>query len=87
MKSYTVNKFLNKKPRIMGLEVPLFFGFIGLVIICSLLFLSNIKLVMFFILAGVLAAVYIILLIAQKVNIGRLLFSEKLPDVVVNDNF
>lgn len=71
----------------MGLEVPFFFGFIGLVIICSLLFLSNLTLKMLLVMVAVLVGGYIFLLLVQKVNIFRLLFSEKLPDVVVNDNF
>ena len=71
----------------MGLTVPLFFSYIGIVVICAITLFSHISVKKFIVIVVLLALVYLVLFLAGKLNFGKLLFSEKFPDVVINDNF
>lgn len=71
----------------MGLSVIFFFIYIMCLFIATLILLSNMDLTTFLITLSLLGFVYLAFFVLGRVNIIRLFFSDKLPDIVVNDNF
>jgi len=87
MKSFRVNKNVNKQPYILGLRLPLFYVFILLLIIVVFLLSAGITLFRLAFYSGLLAAGYLVL---KKMNSGALLDSisnEWFPGTIINDNY
>ena len=87
MKSFRVNKNVNKQPYILGLRLPLFYLFMLVLIMVVFLLSTGITLFKLAFYSGLLTAGYLIL---KKLNSGALLDSisnERFPNTIINDNY
>lgn len=87
MKSFRVNKNVNRQPYILGLRLPLFYFFMLELIIVIFLLSAGITLLKLAIYFGLLTAGYLVL---KKMNSGALLDSisnERFPGIIINDNY
>ena len=87
MKSFRVNKNVNKQPYILGLRLPLFYLFILVLIMVIFLLSAGITLFKLAFFTIFLIAGYLVL---KKLNSGSLLDSisnERFPGTIINDNY
>ncbi len=87
MKTYKVNKNVNKEPFIFGLKVPLFFVFIGIVLLVIFSFVSSISWTKLYVSILVITISYSILKRMNKGSILDRITKEKFPDTIINDNY
>jgi hypothetical protein len=87
MKTYRVNKNVNKEPYILGLRLPLFYIFAGIVAVAIFSLIGGVTLFRFLAALSVLATSFFVL---RKLNTGDLfsiILNEKFPKTVITDNY
>lgn len=87
MKTFKVNKNVNKQPYIFGLRLPLFYAFTGVIIVTIFSLISGVTLVKIVIATVALSISYLVL---RKLNSGDLfgaIANDKFPNKVINDNY